>query len=274
MGGAILIEVSDLHTNSTVGLCPPRVVLDDGGYYTASDAQKWLWACWLDFVEWAKDHIERHRPDRVIVVVNGDSSDGSHHRTFQIISHNPGDMIDMAYRVLEPLLDLADDVLVTRGTGAHVGGSGWMEEKIAKDINANTLGTDNHSHYKLSFELEGVYFDIRHHSSMGRRPWTRANSANFLASHIIMSRTEAGWRIPDVAVRAHMHRHADSGKNFKTVRALYSPAWQLATEYVHKVATEDADISDIGGLLFVCEDGSCEVFARLYQPAQPAIAKL
>jgi len=39
----IVAVVADTHPNSTVGLCPPEVELDDGGTYHASKAQRWLW---------------------------------------------------------------------------------------------------------------------------------------------------------------------------------------------------------------------------------------
>lgn len=41
--------VSDLHVNSTVGLCPASGVrLDDGGTYMPSNSQVWLWERWLE----------------------------------------------------------------------------------------------------------------------------------------------------------------------------------------------------------------------------------
>ena len=50
----IVAIISDLHAGSTVGLCPPRFTLDDGGDYVSSPAQRWLWRNWNHF--WAKGY--------------------------------------------------------------------------------------------------------------------------------------------------------------------------------------------------------------------------
>ena len=47
--GVNLIAVSDLHINSSVAICPPRVQLDDGGTYHPSPGQRWLNECFADF---------------------------------------------------------------------------------------------------------------------------------------------------------------------------------------------------------------------------------
>ena len=41
--------VSDLHICSTLGLCPPKINLDEGGTYIYSPLQKIIWTYWLDF---------------------------------------------------------------------------------------------------------------------------------------------------------------------------------------------------------------------------------
>ena len=58
---------------------------------------------------------------------------------------------------------------------------------------------------------------------------------------------------PDLAVRSHFHQFADSGQIHKIkTRAVALPAWQLATEYVHRVAES---LADIGLVCAVIEDG-------------------
>ena len=251
----ILLAVSsDQHTNSTLGLCPPVVQLDDGGTYKLSSPQRKLWREWLAFVDRAqslKDSLDA----RLIVLFNGDVTDGDHHDTSQIITRNRSTMIRIAANTLSPLVDLADDVIFVRGTTAHVGKSGDLEEEIAYDLG----GWENdgvRSHWSWYANVGGVVIDAAHHAGMGRLPWTAKNAANKVASTSLFSYAEQGARIPDLVFRSHNHRWADSYDNFP-VRAICLPGWQLKTEYVHRIDT--SAIPNIGGVLVKIEGGSYDI---------------
>ena len=60
----VLAVVSDLHCGSTLGLCGPEPVeLDDGGLYTPSAIQRWLWERWADY--WRRVEVARQGADCV-----------------------------------------------------------------------------------------------------------------------------------------------------------------------------------------------------------------
>ena len=128
----IVAIVSDLHTNSHVGLCTP-FFQHEGGQHKANAGQRWLWHCWKDY--WQA--IVRLRDDTglpVLAIVNGDAHDGDHHGTSEIITRNQADQLRLAVDVLEPALAVADRLIVVRGTPAHTGEAAWMEESLARDI--------------------------------------------------------------------------------------------------------------------------------------------
>lgn len=261
----VLAVVSDLHVNSTVAVCPARIQLDDGGEYIASKAQRWLQACWADAwerVDQLRGSGRKRQP--LVVVVNGDVVDGTdHHNTFQTISRNPATMMQMGIDMLEPVRRKADRFYVVRGTESHVGGSGAWEEAIARDLDAEAdelVGT--RSWWHLPLEVEGVRFDIAHHTSMGALPWTAGAAAPRLAARILAEYAESGQQPPHVAVRSHVHRYGDSGTASR-VRAVITPAWQLATGYVHRISP--GALSSIGMVAFGIEASDYQLHRLVYR---------
>lgn len=255
--------VSDLHVNSTIGLCPPVVQLDDGGTYFPSKFQRALWDSWNSYCSDVNS-----TKSKLYVVVDGDLTDiDPHNRSTQNISRNPSTVIDMAQSVLHPLVKNADKVFIIRGTEAHTGNSGWTEEQVAKDLD-NVVYYDKDkdiaSFYYLRAIIAGVKFDITHHISMGTLPWTEKNAANKLSAILQFQYMEHEERIPDVAIRAHMHRLSDSGMNYK-IHSFTLPAWCVTSSYLHRVGQGNYK-SHIGGLIFDCEKGKYDVTAKMYEP--------
>ena len=77
---------------------------------------------------------------------------------------------------------------------------------------------------------------------------------------------------PDVAIRSHFHQFADSGKIHKVkTRAVALPAWQLATEYVHRVAES---LADIGLVYFEIDDDDYSMESILFTPDRPTIVEV
>ena len=92
------------------------------------------------------------------------------------------------------------------------------------------------------------------------------------AQDIFFNHLMDGDTPPDVAIRSHYHQFADSGNIHKiTTRAVALPAWQLATEYVHRVAES---LADIGLVWFEVEDGEYDMKTVLYKPERPTTVDL
>lgn len=262
--------VSDLHCGSTVALCPPKVTLDDGGEYHASKAQRWLWERWQDFYAQG-EQIRRRLDAHCIDLINGDATEGDHHKTTQILSGNPTAQAAVVNEVMKvPLATKPDGIVVIRGTEAHVGPSAAFEERIASGLRKDGWPvmmdemTGNASHWHWTFEHQGVRFDFAHHGKFGGRPSTKMNVINALAFDIFTQAALDGRPYPHLAVRSHMHQWADTGSAYPT-RLIQMPAWQLKTAFVHRINTI-GKLSDIGGLYLTVVDGKLNVIENIYRP--------
>ena len=251
MAKTALIAVGDLHVNSTVALCTPSMQLDDGGTYRASNTQRALWSAWLDF--WQE--IADLKVDRRILVINGDLGElDTKRRSSQLITLNKASVLSMVIDVLEPALVLVDSIIVVRGTMAHTGKSGWLEEALADDLDNTIPSKTAASWWHFRGKIENVRFDISHHAQMGGLPWTSKNAANKIAT-IIEYRYAVKMKqpIPHVALRSHNHKRSDSGDNSECL-AVCLPCWSSMTEFGHRIGREN-DVPHIGGDVFICQNG-------------------
>ena len=258
----LLACVSDVHAGGTTALCPDEIKLDDGGYYGASKPQRWLMQCWRDYwerVATVRDNLSAE----LYVVFNGDAVEGDHHKTTQILSGNPNAQAAVwteAIRV--PLALKPDRIVITRGTAAHVGQSASAEERIADGLRRDKRpivsdpdsGTASWWHWRP--ELNGVRLDITHHGRIGQREHTRSSQIVLYAHDIHLAYTKNGERPPDLALRGHNHKAADSFDACKP-RVVATGAWQLGTGHVHQVQPDS--LADIQGVLVTIQDGAYDV---------------
>lgn len=266
----VIANVSDVHAGSTVALCPSRIGLDDGGFYEASKAQRWLWQCWRDY--WKRvDAVRTELGADLYVVINGDLTEGDHHGTTQILSGNPtaqAAVVDACMKV--PLALNPERIWIIRGTEAHVGPSACYEERVAKGlakdgravVQCEETGTASHWHARI--DVQGVRIDIAHHGSVGSRAWTKGNVVNNLAADLFYNHAESGTPHPHFALRAHMHQFADTG-TVHPVRVLQSGAWQLKTAFTHRIDTR-GKLAEIGGYIIVIRDGEADVRKTHFKP--------
>jgi hypothetical protein len=259
-GAAVVAIAGDLHINSTVGLCPPTVALDDGGTFHASKAQRWIWRCWLDYWE----RVGKS-DSPIYVVLNGDLVEGLHHRTTQLVTHNEETQLAMALQVLEPVARLADYLFIVRGTEAHTGPSAQWEEHLADDLSAvrDTVGLTA-SWWHLPLEVEGVTFDICHHPQTGsQRPWTLDQAAARQAAITWDEYQEMGQKPPDVVIRSHRHVF---GRGYRDdTLSVFCPSWQITTAFGRRLGT-GRRVQPIGGLVFQCQDGRYTWSDQRYRP--------
>lgn len=263
MAKTAIIALGDTHINSTVALAPPKVQLDDGGTFHASRPQRWLWDGWLAFIEWAKAQTVGYRR---VVVLNGDLAElDTKRRSNQIITANKATIEHTVREVLDPLMTWTDSLFVIRGTQAHTGKSGWIEEAMASDYDHTVKASEGvYSHYHLRLTADSVKLDIAHHASMPSLPWTEKNAANKIA-YLTRSRyQEMDAPPPDLVLRSHNHRSADSYDNYKT-RAICLPCWSLMTEYAYRIGAENS-IPDIGGLVILCDGAGYEIEKYRIEP--------
>jgi hypothetical protein len=244
--------VADLHINSTVAVCPPLVNLDDGGTYHASRGQRWLWECWLDYISQVKA-----RPGRKVVVFGGDMAElDCKRRSVQLISQNKATILQIVSETIAPLVDLADTIIVIRGTPAHEGKGCWLEEEVASDFdNVLPCSKSIKSWYHFRGQVDGRRYDIAHHASMAGKDQTSYKSPIDLAEKALWYyRVMLEQPAPDFVIRSHNHRHREA--QIHGCHAIFAPCWSLATEYVYRAGMEYS-LADIGGLIIEGDKLEC-----------------
>lgn len=282
---ALIADVGDFHINSTTGLLNGPIQLDDGGWYHPSPKQRWIKG---EFVRYCANiaQIKKRYEIPLWVIFKGELADVNKHRTTQLITRNESDVIDAAVECLGPLADLADHVIVIRGTEAHVGASGWIDEAVAKALRDQLLGdrligdrqTGTASHFIWRGIVGGVRLHVGHHPGAASRvPHTRGNEANRAAARLFYEyskinarlwkagRAPIGW--PDLGLFGHNHWPADS-LDSHPVRVVIGPSWQLNTSFGHKMG---GDQMPIGGNVILCKDGGrFDLYPmHTYEPLEP-----
>jgi hypothetical protein len=257
----LLIVSSDHHINSTVALCPPTVNLDDGGTYHASPGQRWLWESWQD--AWKRCAELARGVDRVIAVLNGDIGElDTKRRSNQLVTPNKAMVLRMAGDVFEPLLDVAKDVYVVRGTAAHEGKSSWLEEAFAQDIDGiiPDKAHKTNSWWHVRGQVNGLKVDIAHHAPMGATPWGKFTApANLWAKTQWFYQVDMQAAPPDLVIRSHNHKCVTGDPVY------FTPCWSLITEHGYRIGREN-DKPDIGLLAFVINGKDYKCHKMLYSP--------
>ena len=193
----------------------------------------------------------------------GDMVDGDNkYRSHQIISRNPSEIVDIALECLDVPMKYADWVVFLKGTPAHVGKSGSLEEELASDFDiAMQNGENNYAWDEFYGQVGGTVFDAKHHGKLGYLRHTKVNPLHRLAEELMGGCVERGEKIPQVALRAHKHKVADTYDNH-VVRVLQTPCFAGKEEYGHRVSDEPPDV---GGLIFICENSNYKLVKVPYE---------
>lgn len=248
----IFAVFGDLHVNSTVALCPPRVPLDDGGEYRASPMQAWIWGHWRDYWGRVGETAARYPEAEVWGVCLGELADNNYHKSSQLITLNPVDQMTAAEMTMDVAKQHLDWLVVLRGTEAHSGLSGAWDEALAQELGAMRHGDGNYSAHHWAADFGGWTLDAAHHPGTGHmRPWTRGGDANRLAAMTAYSYIDNGMWPPSLAVRGHNHKPSDSADNHPT-RAVITPSWQLTNAYGYRLGSIHP--LPIGGVIVTVQD--------------------
>jgi len=261
---AIVAITADWHVNDALGLCPRSgMALDDGGVYRPNKLQRAIWRAWERFWEEVSS-LRAGTGGRIYAVANGDLGDLNRHNGVQLISRHKASIKEAMIAAARPMAEVADRIFIVRGTEAHSGGGGELEEFLARDLGAEPAVPPRDgqggrfSWWVLEAEFGGVEFDISHHPpTSSRRPWT-INQGLARAAAIVASRyRNQGREPPDIAVFAHSHQHGVGSE--MGVWAFGCPPWKGVGAFGHRLGA-GAVVQPVGGWVFVCEGGEwrCE----------------
>lgn len=245
-----VIAISDTHFGCRFGLCPPDgVELDGGGVYVPSRFQKVVWGWWEEF--WGEWVPQITKGEPYVVVHNGDVVEGVHHGATTQISHCLGDQGALAVKVLKPIFEKCEGRYYSiRGTASHVGPSSIEEERVAKAIGAIPNKDGQHARFELWKKLGSHLIHFLHHIGTTSSSAHESSAVNAELTAEFVESCRWGEQPPSVIVRSHRHRAIEvrlpTSAGYAT--AVVTPAWQLKTPYVFRVAGGRLSPPQLGGI--------------------------
>ena len=257
-----VVVFSDTHVGCKLALChPDGAELDDGGIYMPSKSQLKIWSMWEEFWgEWVP-RVTRGQP--FTVVHNGDVVDGVHHNSTTQWSHNLGDQVNHAYKILKPVVEACEGRYYhIRGTEAHVGKSASEEERLARLLNAIPNEEGQFARYELRLRLGGRLCHFLHHIGTTSSSAHEASAINAELAAMYADAGRFGREPPMVVCRSHRHRCGEirlpAHGGYAT--SMVTACWQLKTPYAWKIAGARVSTPQIGGSLI--RHGDEELYTR------------
>jgi hypothetical protein len=267
----ILAIHTDTHPGSKLGLCPPEIELNDGGTYLSSKAQRWSWGCWGKY--WDRvSALKKERKSRVGSISVGDAGDLNKHGSAQFVSLSKTDAKNIATSVYDRPSKIADYQIFVKGTAAHTGKSGWLEDWIAEDLEAvKDPETDSWSWWYARMQVEELLIEFYHRpQAVGRLPHTESNATNRMSNIIFQRCQRSGESVPDLVFFGHVHYYASSDPTVSP-RVVYCPGWQLPYDFIFSIGGGHHS-PRIGGLILVVEGKNHTIIDDcLYQPWRKSI---
>lgn len=268
MKNKLLVLTGDIHAGGTVSLMPPGFVTTEGQEIGQNAIQKWLWHCWTDAWSWVGGVVGNDKWD---LVLNGDLTEGVHHKTTQVISPDFGDHISCAIELLAPVCADASRVFVIRGTECHTGNA---EVAIGRALGAEIdFDSKLPAFDRLHFKMHGIAGVVRHHFPTATRPYLESGQYSIQMGAEIIEAVRNKEDPPRILICAHRHRagHFQDGHSLTMVTA----PWQALTRYGHKVVSQARTKPGIFILDWrdKAEGELPEIHFRMYEaPAQKTIS--
>lgn len=249
----ILAAFADAHSNSMTGLCPPVLKRRKRAEHHATPVQVEIWEKWN--LAWAAVGAMRQESGaRVLALSAGDLGDKNKHGKVELISHHDDDILSFCELTLEPVLAVADVVIIGEGTEAHSGGGHWIEHAVASRIGAAPCPrTGDPAWDWIKLDLCGRLFDVQHHPQTStRRRDLRDQAASRQAGITRNEYFERGESPPDVVLRAHVH-YRGRGYTSGTYCEFLRP-WQMTNAFGNRLGN-GGELEPVGISVFRLRGG-------------------
>jgi hypothetical protein len=265
-----VVSVADLHSGSSVALCPEVVKLDEGGTYRASPQQRWLHERWEEAWKWAASIIKH---DRWGFEYNGDGVEGQHHGCIEPFSLNITTQAQVFMALLEPKIEKASWRGFVRGTESHDGKQCQALEWAARMLGANQIG-GNYTNWLLNVDLGGYLVNYAHHIGTTTSAAYETSALNRELAAAFVEAGQWGEGRPDCLVRSHRHRYSsiEIPTSNDVARVVVTPAWQLHTPFSHKVAVNRRP--QVGMVILSIEHGELVIRRKVWVPRNEISASL
>lgn len=244
----LVVCLSDMHSGSSVALFPDKLYkFNLERNHTPTEKQKRMYK---HFVRCATEAKLLRKNKRMLIVHNGDSVEGYHHRTTQVLTTVPEEQRDLHIYLMRKFLkysgfdhSLGDKLIYIKGTEVHTLES---EEKIAETLNAELLI----AHDFMDLDINGRRFWFTHQGANSQDGANEGDSLRNWLKRIYWTQVNRRRYVPDMVVMGHFHKPSynvyvqrrDSG--FHILHGMILPSWQMKTRYAF--SSVPTTINEIG----------------------------
>ena len=236
----LVVPISDLHIGSTVALFPDGIRYFKHGNHTPSSLQKRIFDHWMFCAEKVK---EARKGKKLIIVVDGDSIDGVHNGTHQLVTSLINEQIALHIEIMKAFMGVAgfvktDDIYYVTGTEVHVEDS---EDDIGRMMGA-VPDYNVHAWDELKLEVNGRMLYFVHHGPTAGKGANKGNGLRNWLRNMFIECIQEGLNPPDCIITGHTHDpwcDTYTGRvdgNYRKLHGIICPAWQSKTRYAFRVA--------------------------------------
>lgn len=177
--------------------------------------QSWLLDCWAAMVARGKALA---RGKSFSLMLGGD-----------LVDRAGKQARDEAIALLQPLVNVSDEVFGVTGTEYHTNEDGEEDRTVYDAFGATVV--NKRQRRVQTLRVGGRILWWAHHAiGLGGKPWTEFDGLNAGAKTAHEMALHQGGEIPELVVGHHVHRSPGIGRYYDT-QAVICPCWQLQTAY-------------------------------------------
>lgn len=216
-----MLITGDHQVGSTAGLAPKARI--------ENSDQEWLLACWQDVVKRAKAEA---KGKAFVLGLGGDHGDGPRqHDTWETWG-TAKEQRDAAIDLLQPLANIACEVMGLIGTEVHAGPKGDDDRTVAEELGAKS------AKYLWEFAIGGQRVFWTHHGvGVAREPWNESNGSFAMAKRLEDHSLRRRELPPNYAIFHHAH-FSPPIVTAQDITVAVCPCFQLSTGHGYKIGPE------------------------------------
>lgn len=243
-----VLILSDTHVGSEVGLCPSRIVLNNGTpreyVYKANEVQEIIDSNFKRIIK------EVGAPD--ILVLNGDTIDGYNDKAHGLgeITTDLNEQVKMAKTCLSSIK--AKKVYVTKGSNYHTGSNFNCDQAVADAL---------HGEYRTTLKLNvaNVILHFAHKLGNSKRTSTKATA---IMGQLQESLVKSPYQDIDILVRSHVHYYLSINYGYKC--AVVTPALKSVDNFVRETDEIVLGGTSLGAVYVDCTKGNYYIEPMLF----------
>lgn len=239
----LLVSLSDMHSGSERALFPPWIVKKEKTAANDHDPSGMAGSAqqikiFNHFKHCASEVKERIGNKRLVIVHDGDATEGIHHNTIQIMSVNPNDHVNIHIELMDYFLKTSgfskkrgDELHYVTGTESHTGN---MERAIADYYDYIDAGF----HDELRMKINNRMVCYTHHGGSAGDGQNEGDAYRNWLKRIYFNNLKDGKPQPDIIYTGHVHKpiYTSYVQDYHTIHGIILPSWQMKTRFAYRVA--------------------------------------